>query len=44
MNGQGGMAGKFKGVHDTVEQRRVACNKVGLEQGSQWGQYYPLGQ
>ena len=29
MKGQGGMAGK--GVHDTVEERRVACNKVGLE-------------
>ena len=44
MKGQGGMAGKFKGVHDTVEERRVACNKVGLEHGSQWGQYCPLGQ
>ena len=30
MKGQGGMAGKFKGVHDTVEERRVACNKVGI--------------
>ena len=34
MKGQGGMAGKFKGVHDTVEQRRVACNKVGLQHGN----------
>ena len=31
MKGHGGMAGKFKGVHDIVEKRRVACNKVGLE-------------
>ena len=44
MNGQKGMAGKLKGIHDTVEERRVAGNKVGLEQCSQWGQYCPLGQ
>ena len=31
MKGKGGMAGKFKGVHDTVEERKVVGNKVGLE-------------